>query len=214
MLDTSKIYKSNNYGDFKIVNYSNSQNIEIEFISTGFKTTTRSSHVITGKVKDKLVPTVYGVGYMGEGGYIANKMGVITSGYSIWSTMLARCYCPKAQKKQPTYIGVTVCKDWHNFQNFSKWFDENHIEGFHMDKDINQRGAEGKEYSPKNCSFVSPKDNYIEAHAKHYKVCDPTGVTYEVYNMAEFCRENGLTSSGMSSVCLGKSNQHRGWTKA
>lgn len=214
MLDTSKIYSSNNCGDFKIVEYANWKEVHIEFLLTGFKAVTQSSHVIRGKVKDKFYPGVYGVGFFGDGETIAKKGGTHTGVYIVWSNMIARCYCPKFQKRHPSYVGVTVCDDWHNFQKFAKWFNEHHIEGFQLDKDIKQKGVKNKVYSPETCVFVSPADNVIEALAKNYKMRDPDGGIHEIYNMAAFARRNKLDKDCMTRVHCGDSGSHKGWTKA
>lgn len=62
-------------------------------------------------------------------------------------------------KNKPTYEGCTVCDEWLYFSNFKKWFDENYIEGFQLDKDIIIRG--NKVYSPQTCCFVPKEINII-----------------------------------------------------
>ena len=214
MIDMSKIYSSKNYGDFKIINYYNSTRVEIEFILTGFKLIARSHSIKRGMVKDKLFPKLYGVGFVGDGEHLPTISGRCTKVYDAWTGILERCYCPKLHKIHPTYIGVTATKDWHNFQNFAEWYSLNYVEGFHLDKDIKQRGVKNKIYSPETCIFVSHRDNVVEGSAKNYRVRDPGGIVYEVYNMAEFCRRNDLTKSGMIAVNSGRANHHKGWTKA
>ena len=70
--------------------------------------------------------------------------------------MLQRCYYPKFHEKESTYIECSVNKEWHNFQNFGIWYDENYyeIEGerTELDKDILYKG--NKIYSPETCIFV------------------------------------------------------------
>lgn len=61
-----------------------------------------------------------------------------------------RCYDVKYSKKHPTYKDCTVCEEWHNFQTFAKWFDENYYEIentiMDLDKDILKNG--NKIYCP------------------------------------------------------------------
>ena len=83
--------------------------------------------------------------------------------------------------------------------------------GKHLDKDIKVKG--NKVYSPENCDFVTPAENVVEANAKRYKFVSPSGVVTDVYNLSEFCRDNGLTQGNMSSVHEGKRKQHKGWVK-
>ena len=51
-----KLFSSNNYGDFIIVEYTNSKNIIIEFINTGYKTKTSMCNITRGLVADKSLP--------------------------------------------------------------------------------------------------------------------------------------------------------------
>lgn len=209
MLDLSKVYTSNFNGDFRIIKYNNHVNVEVEFIATGYKTTTRTSHILSGKIKDKLHPSVFGVGFNGVGKYKPSTNNKTTKSYDTWRSMMSRCYSKNYQHEKPTYAGCTVCKEWHNFQNFAKWFESYYIEGFELDKDIIFKG--NKWYSPITCMFVSQNDNAIKAHAKSYKMINPKGETVEIYNMREFCRENKLSAGSMNAVYLGKNKTHRGW---
>jgi hypothetical protein len=52
----------------------------------------------------------------------------------------------------------------------------------------------------------------VASKAKHYVFLDPDGYLVEVFNLTEFCRQNGLDKSSMSQVALGKRPQHKGWT--
>lgn len=53
--------------------------------------------------------------------------------------------------------------------------------------------------------------NALKACAKTYKLISPNGTLIEIYNMAEFCRNNNLSTSKMSLVVNGKRNKHKGW---
>ena len=61
--------------------------------------------------------------------------------------------------------------------------------------------------------FVSQADNSIKARAKHYKFISPAGKLVEIYNLSEFCRDNGLHIGAMSSIHLGSRKKHKGWTR-
>lgn len=212
MIDTSKTYTSNSCGDFKIIEYKSHKDILVEFLLTGFKIVTQSSHIRRGKVKDKLYPKVFGVGFFGDGPYGSkvNSESANRRCYDSWHNMMERCYGSRC----PSYKNVTVCKEWHNFQNFAEWFDKHHIEGFHLDKDINQKGFENKVYSPDVCIFVSRDDNIEEALAKNYRMRAPCGLIHEIYNMAKFSRVKNLDPHCMTRVHSGGSGSHKGWTKA
>ena len=94
--------------------------------------------------------------------------------------MLIRCYEPYTINKYPTYIEVIVCKEWHNFQNFAKWYEENYYEigkgKMHLDKDILFKGC--KIYSPKTCIFVPERINYLFIKSNAIRGEYPIGVSW------------------------------------
>ena len=214
MIDVNKIYTSNNCGDFKITKYAGWDKVYIEFLLTGYKMTTQSCCVKDGRVKDKLYPSVYGVGFIGAGVYKTSIDGKSLKVGSLWRSMIRRCYSAESLKINPTYINCSVCEEWHNFQNFAKWFDINYVEGLHIDKDIKQSGVESKIYSPETCRFVSLAENNIEAHAINHTMIDPNNKEREIYNMANFCIGKDLNSICMAAVSRGELKHHKGWTKA
>jgi hypothetical protein len=77
--------------------------------------------------------------------------------------MLKRCYDEKLHEKEPTYINCEVCEEWHNFQNFAKWYYENYYEveseRMHLDKDILVK--HNKIYSSETCVFVPQTINSL-----------------------------------------------------
>lgn len=111
---------------------------------------------------------------------IIHKNTIEHKAYSVWYSMIRRCYSYIYQKNKPTYEGCTVCDEWLYFSNFKKWFDENYIEGFQLDKDIIIRG--NKVYSPETCCFV-PKEINIIFQNKSKRIYDlPIGVYKTRYN--------------------------------
>ena len=72
--------------------------------------------------------------------------------YSTWVSMLMRAYNERYQEKQPTYVGVTVCKEWHSFSAFRAWWLNNHREDYQLDKDILVVG--NREYGPDACIYI------------------------------------------------------------
>ena len=212
MIDISKIYTSNNYGDFRVVNYVDCQNVGVEFIDTGYMTITQSAHIVRGAVKDPLSPRVYGVGYLGTGHHMAYIKSIKTKEYSLWSGMMERCYSSKLHAKYPSYIGCTVCDEWHDFQVFGDWLEINYVDGCELDKDIKIKG--NSVYSPAACKFVTKKDNTTEASAKHYKFISPEGEEVNIYNLSEFCKGSHLKQRSMGAIHRGERKTHKGWTKA
>lgn len=152
----------------------------------------------------------YTYGYMGKGKYKSRINGIQPKSYKTWLEMLRRCYCPKSLEKNPTYKDCKVCDEWHNYQNFAKWFDETYIEGHHLDKDIK---GNGKLYSPSTCTWVTQADNN-KANAKTWNFITPTGDEIEITNLKQFCKDNNLDDSTMAKVHKGTKPQHKGYYKA
>lgn len=88
---------------------------------------------------------VYGVGFNSatRTGIPVKKDGKISRCYDAWRRMLQRCYDLKYKEDHPTYIGVTCCDEWKDYQNFAKWFYEqpNHDRGYELDKDLLVEGV-------------------------------------------------------------------------
>ncbi|AUR87344.1 hypothetical protein NVP1100O_03 [Vibrio phage 1.100.O._10N.261.45.C3] len=209
------IHATENSGDLKIINHTNSKNVLIEFINTGKQRITNSSSIRGGMVKDFYAPLVYGVGFMAEGDFTSRLNGKVSPAYKAWTHMLERCYDHKLHIKHPTYKDCTVDPTWHNFQNFAKWYFDNYPtdgEKYELDKDILVDG--NKTYGPDFCIFASRKSNVTKAHAKSYSFTNPLGIKIDVYNLSELCRNEDLNHGNMVQVSKGKMQSHKGWTKA
>ena len=129
---------------------------DIMFVSSGFIIyNVRFSSLLSGKIKNRFHPSVYDVGYIGVGKYNSSNK----KSYNRWLSMLRRCYSGEF----PTYKDITVCDEWHNFQNFAKWFEENWKpwmnSSWELDKDILCK--ECKTYSPETCCFVPHEINQL-----------------------------------------------------
>lgn len=71
--------------------------------------------------------------------------------YRSWTGMMMRCYDSNYQSNRQTYIGVSVCNEWHSFMAFRGWWIANQVDGWQLDKDL---VGDGKLYSPSDCVFV------------------------------------------------------------
>lgn len=122
-------------------------------------------------IRDK----IYGVGIVGEGEYSAGagKKNKHTIQYSTWLSMLKRCYDEKEHIKHPSYKTCETYEDWKNLQEFSKWFDENYVEGYQLDKDLLVQG--NKLYSPATCCFLPQEINLALIKPRTQREL-PTGV--------------------------------------
>ena len=117
----------------------------------------------SGQIKNPYDKSLYGVGYMGVGKFSSrnSEMKKPSDEYEVWTGMMGRCYHDK--EKYPAYCGVTtVCEQWHCFQNFAKWFDDNKYEvdgRLHIDKDILYPNC--KIYSPETCLLIPQRINML-----------------------------------------------------
>lgn len=71
--------------------------------------------------------------------------------YKQWFNMLSRCYSPASLKRRPSYKNSKVCDDWLLFSRFRKWWIDNNIEGWELDKDLL---SNLDTYSRENCLYV------------------------------------------------------------
>jgi len=207
-------YKTNNFGFCEVIKYENSKNVVVRFLDTGYEVSTTSGVLVRGQLKDRLVRTVCGVGFIGDGDKATQNRGVKLKEYSVWKGMIERCYSGALRGNYPTYEGCKVCDDWHNYQNFANWYSENYPKcggDYELDKDLSSYGSSGKIYSPETCIFVTRAINSEESHAKSYRVISPSGDVLDIYNMSKFCRKNDLNISAMCGVGKGTRNYHKGY---
>ena len=156
-----KICKSKFSGDFKILKYNHSKNVEIQFTNTGFETVARLDHIKSGVVKDPYVPSVHGIGVTGTK-YQSTSNDVETKEYMLWQNMLKRCYSDKYQKKYPTYECCGVSDNFKSYEYFYEWCNEQvgfGNKGFDLDKDLLVKV--NKVYSEDSCDFKPQEINKI-----------------------------------------------------
>lgn len=108
-------------------------------------------------IRKRFTPSVYGVGFLGYGKNKSSINKIAQKKYSVWKGLIRRCYSKEA--RDSTYKDCSVCTEWHNFQNFAEWYDENYIDEWHIDKDILVKG--NKIYSPETCCFVPTQINTL-----------------------------------------------------
>ena len=156
-----KLCKSLNSGDFKILKYKDSANVEIQFINTGFKVVVQLGHIKSGNVKDPYLPSVCGVGILGAK-YPSKINGVLTKEYDLWCSMLKRCYSDACKKKNPTYIDCEVSDKFKDYEYFYEWCHKQvgfGNEGWQLDKDLLIKG--NKVYNENTCIFVHQDINSL-----------------------------------------------------
>ena len=111
----------------------------------------------TGAVKDKLLPSVLGVGIVGDK-YNCKINGKYVKEYQLWKSMLRRCYSDAYKKKHQTYEGCEVSDNFKSYEYFYEWCHKQIgfcNEGWQLDKDLLVKG--NKVYSESACVFI-PKE--------------------------------------------------------
>ena len=189
-----KSYISDTYGEFTIVNYLSTKEVYIKFKNTGNIECISFSHIKDGELKDSHKPKSYN-GYFGRGKYKTDgEFGEIA--YNKWRWMLTRCYDENFLKRQPTYLGCSVCKEWLNFQSFAEWLENNWYdcgESLELDKDL--LVYKNKQYSPKTCCLIPRQINqaiihkrfdseYMESVYNKYKEIVPINVKNSLYELS------------------------------
>lgn len=145
------------YGVMEIVSYRGFSDCEILFHETNnvIKSSYRAFSEVTAT--DPKQQLVFGVGKSYSEIYSIRSGGKKTPQYVAWENMIMRCYYDKASR-YPAYggKGVKVSEDWLIYENFAKWFDDNYVEGYHLDKDLL---GDGSLYSKENCCYIPQKLN-------------------------------------------------------
>ena len=148
----------NTFGsEMVIVEYRMNRDVDVYFpqYNWTFKGATYQSFK-NSQIKCPYERRLYGIGYLAEGKYKPKENGKHTKVYKTWKDMLGRCYDTKIQEKYPTYKDCKVDKNWHNFQNFAKWYYDNYyeVEGERMELDKDILLKHNKIYSPETCIYV------------------------------------------------------------
>lgn len=158
----------------KIIDYTTCMNLVVQFDNGYVVENIQYEHVKDGSIINPFHPSVCNEGYIGVGKY--SPINSVKE-YTLWQAVISRGYSNLFKKNNPTYKDITVCDDWKCLQNFGVWFENNwkeHMQGWHLDKDILVKG--NKIYSPETCCFVPAEINtlFIKANSKRGK--HPIGV--------------------------------------
>ena len=195
------IYKSNFCGYFKIlrkldiiISKTNDQPYDdyylIQFLNTGYITEASRSAISNGKVKDRYLPSVANVGYIGNINKITDPN--IFQYYKIWNDIINRCYnVSDHDYKYYGALGISVDESWFCFEKFL--FDIKNIRGFELklkypdiyqlDKDYLQLNIPKSQrvYSKETCIWLSKYDNIIIMNRDNPTSTGYFGVSY-MYN--------------------------------
>lgn len=202
-------FKTNEGYEVVIVEYNNANDLLVEFqnerktiVPTFYKCCKK------GTIKNPYHPSIFGIGYIGEGEYNVSINGKQTKEYSEWRSMLTRCYDKKYKVKRPTYEDCIVDEYFHNFQNYCKWREDGYyeIEGerMHLDKDILYKG--NKIYTPDKCIFVPERINTLFVRSNAIRGDCPIGVCYHKDRNKYIAYCNTIINNKKERVFLGYYN--------
>ena len=173
---TGTLYDTNVSGQVEILSEPINGKVEVRFLNTGYTTTAYLSNIRAGTIRDKLMPTVYGVGVFGTK-YPAKLNGVIQKEYSLWTDMLKRCYDAKEHARYSRYVGCTVSDNFRYYEYFYEWCNNQigfNNPGWHLDKDLLFKG--NKVYSENTCVFIPADINTTLTAANSIRGELPIGV--------------------------------------
>ena len=154
----NKTYTNKQGLNYKIVHYNTYYDIIVMFDSGYIKSATMKE-VKRNAIKDKLSPSVYGVGIVGIR-YNTKVDGKHAIEYGTWKNMLRRCYSEKCRHKFQSYDDCTVSENFKKYSYFYEWVNKqvgfNSVDDmgniFQLDKDLLSKG--NKIYSENTCVFL------------------------------------------------------------
>ena len=169
-------YPTNKYGVVQIERYGNCEDVDVVFLETGYKANYSMVQIMSGVVKDRLQPSVYGVGILGVDVNCYEDIA-----YTYWCSMLERCFSEKVNKRLKAYNNVTVSDNFRYYSYFKDWCNKQvgfGNSGWQLDKDIMAKGS--KTYSEDTCCFVPHEINNLLNKQTCGKSRDlPFGVCYD-----------------------------------
>lgn len=210
-IDYDKIYMSNNYGPFKIIenlgtsSTDSHKKVRVKFINTGYETDVVLRFALLGVVKDGSLTYAERVKPVLDKEEHEKRIIYILK--TRWKAMMDRCYNSNSQSYAGYGVyGVKVCDYWHDVNNYIKsipsvlryrFFYQNPTQYF-MDKDYLQLHLpkEQRIYSPETCIFLSLEDNSnLEVLCKFgldyiYGVKQVSDSVYRVYIRVDGIRYN------------------------
>ena len=179
-----RVFTNNKNLEFKIIYYKDTNNVIVEFIKTGYVKSTTMRSINNGTLKDKLSPTVCGVGVLGYKYKVTFDCNEYNK-HEVWRGFIRRCYDEKHQINNPSYIGCNVSDNFKNYSYFYEWCDkqvgfnqkDDDGEYFHIDKDLLVKG--NKTYSEETCVFIPKAINLALVKSVTSRGKFPMGVLWK-----------------------------------
>ena len=160
--------RSCSFGDFIVIGYNNSRDVRIKFSLTGSESVVSLGNIRKGDIRDKLAPTVLGMGVVGFT-YPSRINGVKLNEYRLWENMLQRCYGCLDKIRFLNYASCTVSDNFKHYTYFYEWANKQigfSNKGWQLDKDLLVKG--NKVYSESVCVFIPQEiNNALEKRNNH-----------------------------------------------
>lgn len=154
-LEVGQTFKTNRCGYLEVIENMGGGKYKVKF-EDGYTTIAVNSAIKSGSIKNPYKASVEGIGYFGVGEYGTMASGKMTQEYSVWVGIIKRCYNKSFQKTSPQYVGCSVAEEWHNFQNFAKWYSSQNTtkekKYYEVDKDLLFLG--NKIYATDKCCLL------------------------------------------------------------
>ena len=192
-------YDTSSSGPAKVLERCAGDYVKIQF-KDGTEVEVTQGNLRVGNVRNPNLRVTFGVGYHGQGPYVQHN----SKAHEYWSKMLQRAYCPEYKKIHPSYEGVVVCGEWHNFQNFAAWVSEQvgyGDTGYNLDKDRLVKG--NKIYGPNFCLLIPQELNKLVADPSTRRGNSPVGTSTRPDLNGQYMARVGKNGSGQGEAYLG-----------
>lgn len=139
-------------------------------------------------------------------GVAINDLSFKDDSYTVWHSMIRRCYSKVYQEKKPTYKKCSVSKKWLLHSNFNKWFRSEFVIGWQLDKDLL---GDSTMYSEETCCFLPAELNSLIV-VKDKNDGLPSGVYFKrshgkyVAQLSDY----SLASRGSGHLCISDDVEH------
>lgn len=145
-------------GELIITRYVDYDRREVRFTNFPFTTITGTRQIKAKTVKNKMKPSVCGVGYIGDESILISPP--LEREKVLWNNRIRLCYHPSGK-----YYGrVTVDPQWHSRANFIAWLrsQPNYQEwldgGLDLDRNL-KATTPNPSYTPENCCLIDSSLN-------------------------------------------------------
>ena len=178
-----EVFTTKSWGDLKIIDYNGNRKVRVKFVQTGYEVVASLLNIRKGSVRDRLLPSVYGVGIIGAEP-IVDKDGRKLKEYELWCSMLQLVYDSKKHIELPTYTNCSVSENFKYFPYFKEWCNNqigaNALDDkgnpFALDKDILIKG--NKQYGEDVCVFIPRELNNLVTNCSKSRGDSVIGVCY------------------------------------